>query len=124
MKNLSKKLGITAIVALIGFNCFIAADICNNNKSLNYFFNIASASAENGVDAEGNGKYVYSELKGKPKECTLYVEFNGSGQAGFSSEDNFEASAGYTVRKIKGVKELCPKSGSGCTVYSCRQTDN
>lgn len=83
---------------------------------------------ENGNNSQesnnnGSGLFFYEHLQGSPQECTLYRNVNINGQIEISSSSR-DGEIGWTSIKISGIKELCPKKGEGCTVYSCRQTNN
>jgi len=72
---------------------------------------------------EGTGNiYYYQHLLGQPKECTLYKGVDINGKIVYS-ENEGGFGVGWTVIKISGIKETCPKSGGGCTVYSCQTTN-
>lgn len=71
---------------------------------------------------QGSGKFFYQHLLGRPSSCTLY-RYIGAGVSFTSTDESLAANGQYTKISIHGVEEGCPKSGSGCTVYSCQQTD-
>lgn len=70
---------------------------------------------------QGSGKFYYEHLLGKPKDCQQYkhVKIDGSVKI---TEDGGSLGAEWTATPISGIKELCPSSGKGCTVYSCAST--
>ena len=69
----------------------------------------------------GQNPSLYCTKEGKPSGCNLkkFIDANGN----VVNKDG-EAGAGFTYTgiTISGVKELCPKKGVGCTVYSCKET--
>ena len=69
------------------------------------------------------GLFHYPDKGGKPKQCTLYIEVDAGGQIVSQSTSQITANFGCTVRQTQGMKETCPKNGSGCTVYSCQKTN-
>ena len=86
--------------------------------------NIEALADDEGSNNNGGNPFYYEHLLGQPKECTLYKYFNGNGSVHYDESGELELGAGWTVINVKGVKELCPKSGNGCTVYSCQETNN
>ncbi len=83
---------------------------------------MAQAQGEN--NSNWGGLFHYPDKGGNPKFCTLFVKMDLSGNIIETSEDIIEAGVGFTVSKVGGLKENCPRSGNGCTVYSCRVTNN
>jgi hypothetical protein len=69
------------------------------------------------------GLFHYPTKGGNPKECTLYIEVDAGGRIVSQSTFEITANFGCTVRQTQGMKETCPKNGSGCTVYSCQKTN-
>lgn len=79
-----------------------------------------------GKDQESNndgfGQFYYKHLQGRPDECTLYRHVHINGNIVYS-DDGSSLGADWETKKVKGVKEICPDKGSGCTVYSCQITN-
>jgi hypothetical protein len=77
-----------------------------------------------GSNNSGSGNmYYYTDKQGKPENCTLYKFVNANGSVQYS-DSTAGFGAGWTWSKVSGIKELCPKTGKGCTVYSCHVTNN
>lgn len=70
----------------------------------------------------GSGKFFYEHLLGRPDRCPLY-RYIGAGVSFTSTDPDLAANGQYTKITVSGVLETCPKTGSGCTVYSCQQTN-
>lgn len=83
------------------------------------------ALAQQGQESnnQGSGMFFYEHLLGKPDECTLYKHVKANGEVKVS-ETELNLGTEWTVTSLTGLKEKCPKSGGGCTVYSCRETNN
>ena len=127
-------IGFFALFTTIGLNLRHAVNdygILNNKLHVE----VLEQSNSNGGSSSGGGgssggsnnsgvgnKYYYEHLQGRPKPCTLYKAVSANGSVSFSSENTF--GAGYTVTTLQGMSESCPKSGKGCTVYSCHVTGN
>ena len=81
----------------------------------------ALASNNNG---EGN-KFYYEHKEGNPEFCTLNKVFDASGNLKYSGEGDFsiEGTVGWTKTTAEGLRDKCPKSGSGCTAYSCQESN-
>jgi hypothetical protein len=75
-------------------------------------------------NANGRNIYLYCDKAGHPKSCKLYKHVDANGSVEWSDKSKLEGSYKYTGISVDGVKELCPKKGKGCTVYSCHQTAN
>jgi ABC-type antimicrobial peptide transport system permease subunit len=71
----------------------------------------------------GSGIYFYQHRLGKPDDCILYKHVHINGNIEYSTS-NISNGIGWTVVQVEGIKELCPKNGNGCTVYSCHVTTN
>ena len=110
---------ILAIAAVAAFN--VSINVQNNQLSPLALANMEALAQESNNAGNGNSSY-YTHLLGRPKECTLYLAFDANGNLVYSGEEK-KASGGvsWTYTSQKGIKELCPNKGAGCTVYSCRQ---
>ena len=71
----------------------------------------------------GKNPYLYCNKDGDPKKCTIYKHVDAKGNVEWS-ETKASGGVGVTVTQCQGTSELCPKSGLGCTVYSCHVTTN
>jgi hypothetical protein len=115
-----------AVAAVAAWNVYLASAQSNNEMSDLMLANVeALAEGEDGgSNNSGTGNiYYYTHKLGDPKECTLYKQVNASGQVEYT-DSNASLGAGWTVSQVSGIQETCPKSGNGCTVYSCHQTTN
>jgi hypothetical protein len=114
---LSSGIMATALVATINVGLNLHK---NSVLSPTFLSKIEAITQES--NNSGSGIYFYQHKLGEPKECTLYkhVHVNGSVQYGTSAS----VGAGWTSVEVEGIKELCPKDGNGCTVYSCHVTNN
>jgi hypothetical protein len=90
----------------------------NNDKHSSLLLRNTEALSDN---AEGTKPYTYSHLEGKPKKCTLHKQVSINGTIEYTSTAA-SLGAGWYVVTVSGIEEICPKTGKGCTVYSCRQT--
>jgi uncharacterized protein YxeA len=103
-----------------------------DKKSSLILSNIDAASAEEGTEGSNNSGtgniYYYTNKLGNPKSCTLYLKINASGSIQIETPEggltSAEINAGWTITRVSGIVETCPKSGNGCTVYSCHKTTN
>lgn len=122
MKKLLNLMGITSVVAVVAlFNLKVALD---NNQLNELLINNLQTFTQSGGESNNNGGNPnhYEHLLGRPKACTLYkfVGINGDVHIG-GDDSNFGAN--YTKIEVTGIVELCPDKGTGCTVYSCKETN-
>ena len=73
-------------------------------------------------NSNGGNIFFYCNKEGKPENCTLkkYISVNLGVKWAEDSPGGDFTFAGETS---SGIKELCPKTGNGCTVYSCQKTN-
>ena len=108
-------LSIFATLAVLNiYNQYKNADLLLDN-------NIETLTEQESNNS-GSGKFYYEHLEGRPKECTLYKHYKYDGSFSIS-ESKATMSGDIEVVKVLGIKETCPRNGSGCTAYSCTLTD-
>lgn len=72
---------------------------------------------------------IMSSLIGWQQYIIFSVQKNNTTLKGFLknnssiSESKATMSGDIEVVKVLGIKETCPRNGSGCTAYSCTLTD-
>lgn len=116
----------TLVLSLVIANGFVGADLVIGNKNFSSLFTLSNAFADDTEsNNNGSGMYFYEDRASDgAKTCTLYAAYNASGSLLYTSTKSISASGGITVAKVSGLYETCPKTGKGCTVYSCHQTSN
>ena len=124
------------IIFAVATGFFAVATVFNMNLlqgnsagdvSLDAIAVMAKAQSEGGGDKNNSnwgGLFHYPEKGGDPKKCTLWAKYDGSGNVVSTSTSKITVTAGFTVSKVTGAEDYCPNEGDGCTVYSCRITDN
>lgn len=66
--------------------------------------------------------YWISDRAASPEFCTLYIYVNGQVKLTYETEQpSLEASGTYTKTKTQGIRNKCPRKGSGCEPYSCHE---
>ncbi len=114
-----KVLGISCAIGIC--TVLVGENIYNQYKNASILFETESLSNQESNNS-GSGKFYYEHLEGRPKECLLYKHFKLDGS--FTVNESSATMAGdVEVKQVKGIKETCPRKGSGCTVYSCTLTD-
>ena len=107
-------------VALV--NVKVALDADSTNEWLASLLTFTENGEEGSSNNEGSGMFFYKHLQGRPETCTLYKHISINGDVTYSSDDK-DLGFNYTKIQVEGMYEACPKPGSGCTVYSCRETN-
>lgn len=79
-------------------------------------------SGDQESNEHGSGQFFYEDRKGKPDFCTLFRYIHINGQI-VNAEKEQSLSAEWTLIKVEGLKDKCPKEGNGCTAYSCQSTN-
>lgn len=123
MRKTLKWVAVAAIVSAVALvNVKVALDADSTNEWLASLLTFTENGEEGGSNNEGSGKFFYKHLQGDPKTCTLYKYISINGDVSYSTEDEglgFE----YIKIQVQGMYEDCPDKGSGCTVYSCQETN-
>jgi len=117
MKKINIIYGLLAVAILFGSTYNIAI---NTNK-FRPDTPLAQASNENG---EGNPFYYELRKSDGPDKCTLFKVWNAEGQIIYSGDKPYsgQIKVGWDTSSITGIIELCPKTGKGCTAFSCQET--
>ena len=137
LKKVKFFIGLAAFSLIVGFNVHHASNgygvkdgklhveiLAQDTGSGGTGSGSGSGTDSGGSNNSGSGNiYYYKHLLGAPKSCTLYKAVNSNGQIDYSG-DGVGYGVGWTVTKVSGTEESCPKSGGGCTVFSCHVTNN
>lgn len=112
-----------AVAAVVGAVALVNVKVALNANSTNEWLSSLLTFTENGdSNNEGSGMFFYKHLLGHPKTCTLYKYISINGDVSYSTEDG-DLGINYTKIQVQGMYEECPDKGSGCTVYSCQETN-
>ena len=111
MRKTLKWVAVAAVVSAVALvNVKVALDADSTNEWLASLLTFTENGEEGGSNNEGSGMFFYKHRLGKPDTCKLYQYININGGI-------------ITSIEVQGIYEVCPLSGNGCTVYSCRQTN-
>lgn len=124
MRKTLKWVAIAAVVSAVALvNVKVALDADSTNEWLASLLTFTENGEEGSSNNEGSGMFFYKHRLGKPDTCKLYQYININGGIITSESDDLKLGAGYERIEVQGIYEVCPLSGNGCTVYSCRQTN-
>lgn len=121
MKKLISILGIAVCIIVLFVNVIISSSDESIFSSLRLLQLSAIADDVESNNAGNGNPFYYTHLLGDPKECSLYKNVHINGTIEYT-ESSVALGTEWTSTPVKGIKELCPKSGNGCQVYSCRIT--
>lgn len=116
---MKKIITLIVTITLATFIMMKAENTLNVNKQM--ILSNLDALAEQESNNEGSGKFFYKHLLGQPKDCIMYKHVKVDGSVKYTGEE-VDLGAEWSVSRIDGVKEKCPKKGDGCTVYECSST--
>ena len=116
------KIKILVMSTFIGISAILVVEnIYNQNKNASLLYKVESITNQESNNS-GSGIFYYEHLEGRPKECLLYKHIKIDGSVTINASDA-KMDGDVEIKQLKGIKETCPRNGTGCTVYSCTLTD-
>lgn len=124
MRHFVKWMAVVIVVGAVALvNVKVVLDANRTNDLVETTLVTFSEDTGGGQESNnhGSGKFFYEHRRGHPEDCTIFRYYSLSGTFFDTTKEDPNLEASFRKIVIKGIYELCPDEGNGCTVYSCQQ---